>query len=196
VTLKFIVVDGLDGCGKDTHAQRIRDALEVRGEKVTIISHPSKRLFGRLSKRFLEGSGMVARFNATLLFTADVLLSVRWLKTKADGTVIFVRYLLGTAYLPRRLAPAGYRFFRNLLPFPDIAIFIDIDPEVAARRIASRGHRQEMFETLEKLSAVRRVAKELVREEWVLVDNSEDGEAPFRQVNKILCERSLLGPAV
>ncbi len=194
--MRFIVVDGLDGCGKDTHAQRIRDLMEARGEKVTIISHPSKRLFGRLSKRFLEGSGIVARFNATLLFTVDVLTSVRWLKTQAEGTVIFVRYLLGTAYLPRILAPSGYRLFRNLLPFPDLAIFIDIDPEVAARRIASRGHRQEMFETLEKLSSVRRVAKDLVRREWVVVDNSVDGEAPFLEVKRILSERSLLGPAV
>ena len=170
--------------------------MEARGETVTIVSHPSRRLFGRLSKRSLEGSGAVARLSATLLFTADVLQSVRWLKTKGEGTVIFVRYLLGTAYLPRRLAPAGYRLFRNLLPFPDIAIFIDIDPQVAARRIASRGHRQEMFETLDKLSSVRRVARELVREEWVTIDNSEDGEAPFREVERILRERSLLGNAV
>jgi dTMP kinase len=110
--------------------------------------------------------------------------------------VIFVRYLLGTAYLPESLAPSGYRFFRNLLPFPDIALFIDIAPEVARRRIASRGHAPEMFETPEKLTAIRRVARSLVAEEWVSIDNSEDGERPFREVEAILRERSFLGPAV
>ena len=189
MSLRFIVVDGLDGCGKDTHAERIRIYLEAKGEHVTVISHPSRRLFGRLSKRALEGSGPVARSFATMFFTADVLVSVSRLKRQGDGTVIFVRYLLGTAYLPERLAPTGYKLFRKVLPFPDIALFIDIDPQVAKRRISLRGHRHEMFETEEKLLSVRRVAKSLVADEWVTIDNSEDGENPFIETERVLSER-------
>lgn len=189
-------MDGLDGCGKNAHADSIRRLLEGQGEKVTVVSHPSRRLFGRLSKRFLEGSGAGARLFATLFFTLDVLMSVRWYYRQKTGNVIFVRYLLGTAYLPESLAPVGYRLFRNLLPFPDLALFIDIDPEVARRRIATRGHAPEMFETHEKLTATRRVVKSLVAEEWVTIDNSEDGERPFREVEAILRERSVLGFAV
>jgi len=189
MNLRFIVVDGLDGCGKDTHAERIRIYLEAKGEHVTVISHPSRRLFGRLSKRALEGSGPVARSFATMFFTADVLVSVSRLKRQSDGTVIFVRYLLGTAYLPERLAPTGYKLFRKVLPFPDLALFIDIDPQVAKRRISLRGHRHEMFETEEKLLSVRRVAKSLVADEWVTIDNSEDGENPFIETERVLSER-------
>jgi dTMP kinase len=189
-------VDGLDGCGKDTHADRIRRLLEEQGERVSVVSHPSRRLFGRLSKRALQGNGPVARLFATSFFTLDLLASVAWLKRQRDGTAIFVRYLLGTAYLPKALAPSGYVFFRKLLPFPDLALFIDIDPEVARRRIASRGHAPEMFETPEKLNAVRRVAKKLVAEEWLTVDNSEDGEAPFTAVKKLLAEKGVLRLAV
>ncbi len=194
--MRFVVVDGLDGCGKDTHALRMKELLEMEGRRVTIISHPSLRRFGRLSKRFLEGTGLAPQLLATLFYTADVLMSVRWLKTRGDGIVIFVRYLLGTAYLPRRLAFPAYMFFRRLLPFPHLAVFIDIDPAVAARRIDSRGHKREMFETAHKLAEVRSVAKELVVREWVTVDNSEDGERPFREMERILREKSLLGPAV
>lgn len=179
-------MDGLDGCGKDTHAQRIRDVLEAEGEKVSIISHPSKRLLGRLSKRSLEGSGPMARSFATLFFTFDVLTSVRWYKKQRQGTIIFVRYLLGTAYLPPRLAPLGYRVFRALLPFPDLAFFIDIEPEVALRRIKARGHTPEMFETMSKLEAVRNVAKQLAKDEWIRIDNSIDGESPFKETEKAL----------
>jgi len=194
--VRFIVVDGLDGCGKDTHAQRMKELMESEGQKVTIISHPSRRRLGRLSKRALEGTGPVSQIFATLFYTADVLMSVRWLAKESEGTVIFVRYLLGSAYLPRGFASVAYRFFSRLLPFPDLALFIDIDPEVATRRIASRGHKHEMFETPYKLAAVRSVAKELVVGEWVTVNNSEDGEAPFREVERILRERSILRPAV
>jgi len=194
--MRLIVVDGLDGCGKNAHADNIRRLLEGQGEKATIVSHPSRRLFGRLSKRFLEDSGAGARLFATLFFTLDVLMSVRWYRKQKIGNVIFVRYLLGTAYLPESIAPIGYRFFRNFLPFPDIALFIDIEPEVARRRIASRGLAPEMFETPERLTATRRVARSLVADEWVTIDNSEDGESPFREVEAILRERSVLGPTV
>lgn len=123
--------------------------------------------------------------------------SVRWYKRQSEGTAIFVRYLLGTAYLPQRLAPIGYTVFRKLLPFPDIAFFIDIDPDIALRRIRSRGHAPEMFETKSKLEGVRRVAKQLVKDEWIEIDNSVDGEAPFRLVETILVERiSETGPTV
>jgi dTMP kinase len=194
--IRLIAVDGLDGSGKNAHAENIRRLLKGQGEEVTIISHPSKRLFGRLSKRFLENSGAGARLFATLFFTLDVLTSVRWYRRQKTGNVIFVRYLLGTAYLPESLAPVGYRLFRKLLPFPDIALFIDIEPEVARRRISSRGHAPEMFETPEKLTATRRVAKSLVAQEWVTVDNSEDGERPFREVEAMLRQRSVLGETV
>lgn len=189
---RLIVVDGLDGCGKDTHAQRIKELLESKGEKVTVVSHPSQRRFGRMSKRWLESSGTSARIFATLFFTADVLASVRWYKSQKEGTVVFVRYLLGTAYLPRRLAPLGYRLFRGLLPFPDLAIFIDIDPDVAVRRIEKRDHRREMFETREKLYEVREVARRLTAEEWAVIDNSQDGEGPLEKTEQVLRSNSFL----
>ena len=185
------MVDGLDGCGKDTHAENIRRLLKSQGEEVVIVSHPSKRFFGRLSKSSLEGSGPTHRLFATVFYTADVLMSARWLKKQRSGTVIFVRYLLGAAYLPESLADTGYLVFRKLLQFPDIAFFIDIEPKVALRRIVARGHRPEMFETEEKLAKVRRVAKRLTAKEWTVIDNSEDGEAPFREVARILKTRNI-----
>ncbi len=191
--MNLIVVDGLDGCGKDTHATNIRRLLEESGIEVTLVSHPSGRFFGRMSKRFLQGEGPLARLFATVFFIADVLQSVSGLSYRSRGTTIFVRYLLGTAYLPASLAPYGYVSFRNLLPKPDLALFIDVEPEIAARRIRARGHAPEMFETPERLTAVRKIALGLVADDWVTVDNSIDGEAPFKEVEKILRERSFLG---
>ncbi len=189
---RLIAVDGLDGCGKDSHAARIKELIEAEGGHVTIVSHPSQRTFGKLSKRALQGSGHVPRALATLFYTADVLCSVRRYKRTREGTVVFVRYLLGTAYLPRWLAPYGYRLFRGLLPFPDLPIFIDIDPAVALRRIEQRDHAREMFETIERLESVRKVARRLTSDGWSVVDNSEDGDAPFLALARLLAEKGFL----
>jgi dTMP kinase len=166
--------------------------LEAEGNSVSIVSHPSGRPFGRISKRFLRESGPLARLFTTVFFTADVLVSVRELKHERHGTTILVRYLLGTAYLPKALAPMGYKILRKILPFPDLALFIDIEPDVALRRIAARGHAPEMFETPERLASVRRTARALVAREWVTIDNSEEGERPFKELERVLRERLLL----
>lgn len=191
MSARFIAVDGLDGCGKDTHAKRIAALLRAKGDEVVVVSHPSDRRFGRISKRSLEGKGKMARFWATMFYIFDVLVSVRKMR-RQEGTVIFVRYTMGAAYLPKTLAPSGYRFFRNLLPFPDFALFVDIEPAVALRRIEARDHKREMFETEEKLVAVRTVAKSLLSGEWAVVDNSRDGEGPFREVENMLRARSIV----
>lgn len=160
---------------------------------MTLVSHPSTGRLGTISKRALEKSGPCARLMATIFFTADVLASVTRLQRKRDGTVIFVRYLLGTAYLPSALAPNAYAVFRRLLPFPDLALFIDIEPEVALRRIESRDSAREMFETKEQLDNVRTVALRLTSSDgWVRVDNSEDGERAFREVERILATRGMI----
>ncbi|MCJ7607538.1 MAG: thymidylate kinase [Thermoplasmata archaeon] len=185
---RLIAVDGLDGCGKDSHASAIQRLLEERGEEVVLLTHPSTRIIGRLSKRFLQQTGTVPRFLATVFFTLDVLASVSRYKRQRHGTFIFVRYLLGAAYLPPRLAGRGYVFFKKLLPFPDLPLFIDIQPEKAIRRIDERDHRREMFETLSKLREIRLVTLRIIDDDWRVVDNTEDGDGPFMVTERIVLE--------
>ncbi len=188
----LIAVDGLDGCGKDAHADRIHQAIEASGQSVTLMRHPSDGLFGRISKRALQRSGLHAMLLAVAFYTLDVLCSVRRYNRSQEGVFIFVRYLLGTAYLPRGMARMAYAFFRRLLPFPDLAIFIDIEPSVAIRRIELRDHKREMFETEEKLLRIRAIAQELTGGSWVVVDNSTDGDEPFRTTLTVLSRKELI----
>jgi dTMP kinase len=170
----------------------MKAALEQSGKTVALMKHPSDGFFGKRSKGAVQRSGPIAMAITTAFYTLDVLASVRRLRHVDVGTVMFVRYLLGTAYLPRRLAPHAYVFFRRLLPFPDLALFIDIEPSVAIRRIVIRDHAREMFETEERLARIREVARALVAGEWEIVDNSEDGEGPFEEVLSVLSKRGLV----
>ena len=129
---------------------------------------------------------------ASVFYTLDVLASVRQYNRTRDGVVIFVRYLLGTAYLPPKLAHLAYSLFRRILPFPDTPLFIDIEPSVAIRRIEARDQAREMFETEERLRRIRHVAHSIAASEWVVVENSEDGEGPFEAVQDILQSSGLL----
>jgi len=36
---------------------------------------------------------------------------------------------------------------------------------------------------------VRRIAKTLTAQEWVTIDNSEEGERPFKELERVLRER-------
>lgn len=191
----LIAVDGLDGSGKDSHSLRIQEALEQHGDTVIVLRHPSNRVFGRMSKRAMQKSGSAAMAVAAVFYTLDVLVSVREYKRLRSGRVVFVRYLLGTAYLPRRMAHRTYTLFRRLLPFPDLPLFIDVEPAVAIHRIEIRDHVREMFETEGQLSQIRAVALSIAKGEWIIVNNSEDGESPFEQVREILRSRGLISDA-
>ncbi len=76
--MRLIIVDGLDGVGKDTHAQLIRQRYEKKGEKVNVRSHPeSDNFFGRTAKKALLGKGKINQLKASLFYAMDVLYSVR-----------------------------------------------------------------------------------------------------------------------
>src|SRR4030042_3764429 len=103
--MRLIIVDGRDGVGKDTHAQLIKKRYEAKGQKVIVRSHPeSDNFYGRTAKKALLGEGKINQLKASLFYAMDVLYSIRrYYRRPTSNTLIMVRYLMGTAYLPKRL---------------------------------------------------------------------------------------------
>lgn len=185
--MRWVVVDGIDGSGKSTHAAWIKEHYEGMGDKVLVRVHPSTSWLGRRARKALEGEGRVKRIIATACFILDVLDSVRRLPrdAKAYQTVIYVRYLMATAYLPERLAPLGYDFFAKLLPVPNRLVLVDIEPVLAHRRIMERQGSKEMFEDITSLRRARRKVLMLAeRGGWKVIDNS----APENEAKEALLE--------
>ena len=184
--MRLIIVDGLDGVGKDTHARLIKEIYEKKGEKVVVRSHPeSDNFFGKKAKKALLGKGKINRIKASIFYMFDVLRSIRKYYQRGDAdTLIMVRYLVGTAYLPERLAKIAYSFFLGFVPTSKHMFFLDADPKIVLERIKKRDEK-EMFETLESLVKVRKKALILVKD-WIIIDTSGTIDVTFLRIQKFL----------
>lgn len=186
--MTWYVVDGMDGSGKTTSSDLIRERLEAKGRKVLEITHPNEScLFGRLASKTLCMQGKFAEKLSTLLYIIDVLHSLdrkKWHGKEYDD-VIFVRYSMAAAYLPESLCGKAYEIIEKILPVPDVKVFVDIKAEVAMERILARGEKLEMFETVEKLEETRRKMLSLT-DSWHVIDNSGTLENTIAQTDEFL----------
>ena len=160
--MRLIIIDGLDGVGKDTHARLIKERYEKNGDRVIIRSHPEDdNFFGKTAKKALLGHGSVNKAKAAAFYMLDVLRSIKKYYRKKDvDTLIMVRYLMGTAYLPFPLAKIAYQLFENFVPISSYMLFLDASPEELFKRVQRRKEK-EMFENIDELINVRTKALKL-----------------------------------
>jgi dTMP kinase len=184
--MRFIVIDGLDGSGKDTQAKLIAEKYLAKNESVIIRSHPSEdNPYGIMAKKALLGKGKLDHIMASVYYALDVIRSVRIYKESAD-TVIMVRYLMGVAYLPMPIASLLYKFFITVLPSSEYMFFLDVEPEVLMKRLSTRNE-TEMFENPQDLMKVRKKALKL-SEGWHIIKNGQSIENSQKKIAKILDE--------
>jgi dTMP kinase len=184
--MRLIIIDGLDGVGKDTQARQIKKRYEKSGENVKIRSHPeSDNFFGKKAKKALLGKGKINKLKAAVFYMMDVLFSIRKYYRKNEyDTLIMVRYLVGTAYLPERFAKIAYDFFIKFVPTSKYMFFLDAEPNILLKRIKNRKEK-EMFENLKEFENVRKKALYLVRN-WNIIDISGSIDDSFSKINEIL----------
>jgi len=170
--VRLIVIDGLDASGKSTQAHLLARYLSEQGMSVCIRTHPSDdNLFGVYAGRFLYSRGKGAHFASAFFYMFDVFRSIFVYSWQKYDCTIFVRYLMGAAYLPPPLHKYAYRFFAVLVPRSGDMFFIDVTPEDAYERIVQKRDRREMFEDIASLRKVRdRVLSLTGIGGWIVVD--------------------------
>lgn len=186
--MTWYVVDGMDGSGKTTVSDYLKEDLTKDGRKVLEITHPNvNSIFGRIASKFLHLDSKVSEIVSTVFYILDVLNSLFLMKRKHKeyDDVIFVRYILAVSYLPEKLTAVGYRVISKVLPMPDVKIYVDVDAKTSMDRILERGEELEIFETEEKLAHTRDKMKKLT-EGWIIVDNSGSKETTEKAVSDIL----------
>ncbi|MFX0122613.1 MAG: thymidylate kinase [Candidatus Hodarchaeota archaeon] len=187
----FIVIDGGDGCGKDTQARQVARYYLNKGWKARLRSHPSSdNPFGRITKQSLEQGGKKGHLKAAIFYAIDVIRSlVKYYRHNENEVIIFSRYLLGVCYLPKSLVFFGYDFFSSFLPISQYFFFLDVTPEVARDRILKRGEKQEMFESLTRLRKMRFKMRAVTQKNnWFQINGDVSPSQVWYQIHNILIQ--------
>lgn len=174
---KFIVIDGLDGSGKDTQVRLLAEMYEKQGRSVTVRSHPCcDNRYGRKSKQALIKTGKINHIKATIYFALDAIRSV--VKYTHDDNVdvlIFSRYILAVMYLPDVINTIVYKIVVFVLPTSDCMFFLDVSPEESLRRMDSRGDETEMFENIDSLRE-NRLRSQKFTYNWNVISGDDSAE--------------------
>ena len=180
---KFVVFDGLDGCGKDTQVKLLCEMYQSKGRDVVIRSHPcSDNKFGRKSKQALLKKGKINKIKATFYYGLDAIRSVHmYCYDKNTDVVIFSRYTMAVAYLPNGINSIVYKIVSFLLPKSDCMFFLDVSPEESLRRIKSRNEAEEMFENIDDLREGRSKTK-VATYEWNIIPADDPPEVISQKV--------------
>lgn len=186
--MTWYVIEGIDGSGKSTIGHMIEEKIIKCGRKVLFLEHPNNLCrFGRLAHKYLFKRGKVAVVFATLFYILNVVHSLKYKKKHSEeyDDFIFVRYNMAVAYLPKKLIKLGNKIIKYAFPAPDVGIFVDIDPELAMRRISERSEKLEMFESVEKLASTREKMLSLL-DDWIIVNNNHDLEQTKKSINLLI----------
>jgi dTMP kinase len=173
----FICVEGLDGCGKTTQTKLLVKRLKKMGYAAVYTAEPSRGRIGLFIKKYcLHGEKRVSAIVEALLFAADRFEHVdKEVIPALDGGKIVVsdRYVYSSlAY--QGAAGLDLKWIEMLNEYairPDLAIFVDVEPEAVLRRLKPK---KSVMEDLETQYKVREVYMNFVEKgELVKIDGSK-----------------------
>lgn len=180
---KFIVIDGLDGSGKDTQVNLLAEMFEKQGKNVVVRSHPcNDNRYGKKSKQALLKTGKYNHIKATVYFGLDAIRSV--VKYSHDDDIdvlIFSRYILAVMYLPNGINTVIYKIVAFILPTSDYMFFLDVTPEESLRRIGYRDEETEMFENIDSLRENREKSQKFTYN-WNVVSADDSPEVISKKI--------------
>jgi dTMP kinase len=202
----FVTLEGIDGCGKSTQAERLRERLERSGRRVLRTFEPGGWEGGAPLRRLLlrEGETPLSARTELLLFLADrsghldaeiapALEEGRWVVCEryTDSTLAYQSWGRGIPLGEMEGLLGWCRF-----PAPDLTLFLDIGEEEAASRLDRRRGRDRIeAESAREKDFMARVARgyrELAKrnpERIVAVDAGADVESVTGRIFDILARR-------
>jgi len=191
----LLVLEGLDGSGKSTQLPRLARRLRARGHRVVETREPHHCAAGRRIRELARSGEEVAAETELALFMEQRRTHVREriAPALARGDVVLSdRYFLSTvAYQgargldPAKLLAANEAEF----PLPDLALLLELAPEVGLARVAARGGPAESFERGDFLACVRAIFDALDRPYLERIDGAGSPDAVEARIAAAVARR-------
>ena len=195
---KFIVIEGLDGSGKSTQVELLKNELERSGEKVYLTAEPTYYETGGYIRRILSESLSKDMYLQAALFLADRLEHITnpefgIEKYLNDGyTVICDRYYFSSFAYQGTASDMDWVMDINLnckrMLKPDLCIFLDVNPDTCKERIDSSRATAELYEhDIENMRKIRNnfmtVFEKLNKSHNIsIIDANSDIETIFKSI--------------
>lgn len=161
----FVAFEGIDGTGKTTLVSLVKKEIEGRGFRVFATSEPTGRI--ELKEELKKSREISDALSLFFRFTEDRFVHQREISEHlGKGEIVLCdRYLMSSMAYQGAILEKYFRGKEKTLQWmlavseiidvrPDITFYIDVEPEVAMKRIAGRGSLTG-FEDKEYLSTVR-----------------------------------------
>ena len=182
---KLIVIDGLDGSGKNTQSKELFHRLTKEGRRVRLVSFPDYESPACAPvKMYLGGSfgsdpDAVNSYAASTFFAVDRFASFRldWKKDYDEGAIIIAnRYTTANAIhqltkLPETEHKAfldwlyDFEFKKLGLPVPDFTLLLQVPVEKSLELIDHRGENKDIHENRDHLKKAAK-ASSACAEAW------------------------------
>ncbi|MFA6642625.1 MAG: dTMP kinase [Methanomethylophilus sp.] len=188
----FIVLEGIDGAGKTTLAQRLVPLLR----NAAVTAEPTA---GPVGTALREGTfGNIPAVAEALLFTADRAVHTEEVK-KLLGmgcSVICDRYFASTVAYQSAAGAADEAWLEEIQVHsviePDITFLLDLDPAAALSRVDARHEEKSRFEELDYLGRVRAAYLKLAKKHgYCVLDAEKTPEEVYAAAVRALKERGL-----
>ena len=192
----FIALEGIDGRGKSTQAQKLKEILEKKGRKV-VVRNPFEGEIGVFVRTILAGERRVSPIALQYIISANRAAQQEGIiKDLKDGfDVIIDRYFWSAvAYAILDHPTADKEDMKQWLLvsqsilshyhqflLPDITFFLDISSRTASVRLDLMEKEKEIYEEESKIKKIEKIYEWLVGEfpaEFVTVN----GEQPIEKV--------------
>ena len=180
----FICIEGLDASGKTTHALQLVDDLRQRGFDALYTTEPSPGEIGEFIRTYvLRRKRRVPSVVEALLFAVDRVDHVERVVKPAlqRGKIVVCDRYLYSSLAYQGAAGLDLNWIREINRHtlaPDLAIYIDVPPEVVVKRIRWKKSVMEKLRTQRK---VQEIYTKLVEEGWLV---RVDGNRPKDDVSK------------
>ena len=208
----FITFEGIDGAGKSSHIETLAQALRAAGRQVTLTREPGGTPLAEKLREMLLHDSMDALTETLLVFAArrdhlrcviepalargEVVLCDRF----TDATFAYQGAGRGVdlevlSYM-ERLAQTGVGLQPDLMRNPDLTLWFDVPPEVAAQRL-SAARAPDRFES-QPVEFFTRVARGYADraagapQRFARIDSSQPREQVAAQLRAVVAARGWL----